>query len=571
MERRRPPDTAAGYYVLHDFRRIDWPAWERLSEADREAIIDEATDLLESEATVEEGDIACFSVQGHKADLLVLALRPSMAELDRLERQLNRLELSSVTERTTSAVGATEASGYTDGARAFFDDDAEADPGIERYMQSRLYPDIPDAEFVSFYFMNKRRHPDANWYDLPYEERAEHIASHGEIGRDYAGRVTQMITGTTGFDDWEWGVTLFANDMIAIKELLVEMRFDPSTSQFAEFGPFYVGRQFRPADLDRFLAGESLSLEAEQATPDPAVAETVEDLDIAIDAPEGAHAVVVHSEASADTLAGELDELRGHFGHYDSHVSSEVTTDNGSPVCVSVWTTERAADTAAGFLGELSGTTEVLVSPLDEGEEPTTQDTQATEEIRSTLEAEGVYAGVPHGEEVHALVLYSDADTEELTAEVEELSQGFDRYETHEGTKVYKSTTGDVHAVVSLWETETAAETASGYLQELPGVFERAGEEEGFSTMGMFYRTKPEHLEDFRETFADVGELIADMEGHRETDLFANVDEENDMFIASHWRQKEDAMAFFRADAFSETVEWGRDILADRPRHVFLA
>ena len=571
MERRRPPDTAAGYYVLHDFRRIDWPAWQGLSDADQSAIIDEATEFFASASAVESGDVACFSIQGHKADLLILVLRETMEELDQVERELHRLQLSTVTERSTSAVGVTEASGYTEAAQDFFDADAQADPGIARYMQTRLYPDIPDAECVSFYFMDKRRHPDANWYDLPYEDRAEHIASHGEIGRDYAGRVTQMITGTTGFDDWEWGVTLFANDMVAIKDLLVEMRFDPSTSKFAEFGPFYVGRQFKPADLAQFFAGEALGIDDDPADADPAVRDSIADLDVSINAPAGAHGVIVHSDAAIDEVQTEIDGLRGNFDHYDSHVGTEVTSTGESPAVVSVWTTERAADTASGFLQEIPGTTEVLVGAIGEDMESTTTDTETTAEIRSTLEAEGVYAGVPHGEDIHALVLYSEASTDTLTAEVEELSQGFDRYDTHEGTKVYSSTTGDVNAIVSLWETESAAETASGYLQDLPGVFERAGEEAGFSTMGMFYQTKPEHLEDFRETFAEVGGLIAEMDGHRETDLFANVEEPNDMFIASHWREQEDAMAFFRADAFAETVDWGRDVLADRPRHVFLA
>lgn len=571
MKRRQPPETAAGYYVLHDFRRIDWTAWRRRSEEERQDIIERATNLLTDEAADEEGDVACFSVMGHKADLLILVLRPTMSALDRVERQLHRLELSAVTERTTSAVGVTEASGYTEGARAFFDEESDPDPGIERYMESRLYPDLPDAEFVSFYFMSKRREPEANWYDLPLDERAAHIERHGEIGREYAGRVTQMITGTTGFDDWEWGVTLFSNDMTAVKDLLVEMRFDQSTSRFAEFGPFYVGRQFAPADLDQFLAGEALEMEHEPVDPDTAVIDALAEIDVAIDPPDDAHGVVMYSDAAGAELEDEIGGLRENFEHYDSHVATTVAeTDDGSAV-VSVWTTDRAADTASGFLQELPGTTDVLVGPANEavGSEAET-DTDSDGGVRDALEAEGIYAGVPHGEEIHALVLYSEAETDTVAAEVEELSNGFDRYDTHEGTRVYESLGSDRNAVVSLWETETAAETASGYLQDLPGVFTRAEDVDGFSTMGMFYRVKPEYREDFRATFEEIGELLDDMDGHRESDLFVNVDDGDDMFIASHWRDQEDALAFFRSDAFSETVNWGRDVLADRPRHVFL-
>ena len=127
-------------------------------------------------------------------------------------------------------------------------------------------------------------------------------------------------------------------------------------------------------------------------------------------------------------------------------------------------------------------------------------------------------------------------------------------------------------AVVSIWETESAADTASGFLAELPGVLGRAEDvKEGWGTMGMFYTVKPEHREDFVETFDSVGETLAEMDGHRESSLLVNREDDLDMFIASQWDSREDAMAFFRSDAFGDTVSWGRDILTDRPRHVFLA
>jgi chlorite dismutase len=191
-------------------------------------------------------------------------------------------------------------------------------------------------------------------------------------------------------------------------------------------------------------------------------------------------------------------------------------------------------------------------------------------DIREELSDLDVYAGQPHGEDVFAVVVYSEADVAELESETMDLAESFDHYDTHEGTSVYE---GDgEHAVVSLWETSSAADTAAGFLTDLPGVTRKAGEaEEGWGTMGMFYTVKPEYREEFEETFEEVGELLADMEGHRETELLHNREDGNDMFIASQWDSKENAMAFFRSDAFSETVQWGRDVLADRPRHVFLA
>ncbi|HMB49034.1 MAG TPA: antibiotic biosynthesis monooxygenase, partial [Natronoarchaeum rubrum] len=224
----------------------------------------------------------------------------------------------------------------------------------------------------------------------------------------------------------------------------------------------------------------------------------------------------------------------------------------------------------------------------DSGSAPPSYGSDGEADLREELEERGIYGGQPHGEDVYALVLYSEADLEELSEEVESLSDGFDRYDSHVKTAVYEAPGEDAHpAVVSLWGTESAAGTAGGYLEDLPGIVRQAGDDgaataadgesaategdSGFGTMGMFYTVKPEHREDFVEKFDTVGGLLADMEGHLQTDLYANREDENDMFIASRWESREDCMDFFRSDAFVDTVDWGRDVLADRPRHVFLA
>ena len=251
-----------------------------------------------------------------------------------------------------------------------------------------------------------------------------------------------------------------------------------------------------------------------------------------------------------------------------------VRAHDGRSVVASIWDNEGAADTAHGFLTDLPGVTETVRGDVEGGEDAdhtSGTDEGGAESIREELADLDVYAGQPHGEDIYALVLYSQADREELLEEVESLRDGFDRYDTHDGTDVYEDPDSDTLAVVSLWDTEDAADTASEYLTDLPGIVGWAGEGDGFGTMGMFYTVKPEHQEDFVETFGDVGDLLAEMDGHRETSLLANIDDENDMFIASQWDSKGDAMEFFRSDAFSETVSWGRDVLADKPRHVFLA
>ncbi|ELZ04682.1 heme-binding protein [Natrialba asiatica] len=512
MDRRQPPQTDEGWYVLHDFRSIDWDGWRDAPEHRRSRALAEGVDYLTAAtelADAEEGDSAVFSVLGHKADLLVLHLRPTLADLDTLERRFEQTALAEFTERADSYLSVTEVSGYM--SQEYFEEDGEIeDTGTKRYIESRLQPEIPDSEFVSFYPMDKRRGPEDNWYDLPFDERAEHLSAHGDIGRDYAGRVTQIISGSVGLDDFEWGVTLFADDPTDVKELLTEMRFDPSSSRFAEFGRFLSARRFPPANLRAFLAGEPVPQESTD--------------------PHGGHSHGSHGHGqSRDHHRDHGGDSGGHHGH-----------DADSPH------------------GDESG------------------DTGDDDSVRSELDELGVYAGQPHGEDVHAVVLYSAADSDELFEEVEGLRTNFDHYDTHLKTAVYEPQESDSAAetaVVSLWETDRAANTAAGFLADLPDIVRQAGDDEddSWGTMGMFYTVEPEHRSDFLGVFDDAESILADMDGHRKTDLLANREDENDMFIASRWDSREDAMQFFRSDAFADAVEFGRDILADRPRHVFLA
>ncbi len=575
-ERRRPPETATGYYVFHQFHAIDWPALAEISEGERADIVEEASTFLDTQASDGTGDLACYSIIGHKADLLVLVLCETLAELDTFERQFAQLRLARFVRPVTSALGPTEASGYSEAAAAFFDPDAEADPGIQRYMNTRLYPTIPDAEFLSFYFMDKRREPGANWYDLPYDERASHVQQHGEIGKAFAGRVTQMITGTVGFDDWEWGVTLFSDDMTAIKDLLTTMRYDPSTSRFAEFGRFYVGRRFPVADLEAFLEGEAIPTRAADASEPTIDATLLDRLPVEREALDAdTHAVVVESTTGLEQVESALDDLRGHFDHYDSHVVTACLPGEAHTLVVSVWSTARAAETAAGFLADLPGTSEIRTGPIDGASTVEAApgavfgDDDVAAEVRSTMRAAGVHVGQPHGEELYALVVYSDLPSARLDDPVDALVSRFEEREDHHDTRAYTGQETERTAVVSLWTTAAGAETAAERLTELPGI-ERPDDEDGFTTMGLFYRVKPAHREAFLETFDEVREVLEDMDGHRHTELLINVTDEHDMFIASRWREKGDAMAFFASDAFRETVQFGRDVLADRPRHVFL-
>jgi chlorite dismutase/heme-degrading monooxygenase HmoA len=656
--RRDPPPTEEGWFALHDFRTIDWDTWRDTPDHDRQRILNEAIEHLQTRLAVEdadEGASALYSVLGHEADLLVVHLRPSSAHIGALERQFEATEFAGYTERTRSFVSVTEASGYSERAREYFDGDLDEDSGLANYIQTRLHPTIPDATHVCFYPMNKRRQPNQNWYDLPFEERADYMEAHGEIGREYGGKVVQMITGSIALDDWEWGVTLWGDDLVDMKDLLYEMRFDPSTSQFADFGQFYVGRRLPPTDLPALLAGEPVPSDGDHDVASPSAhaetghhdhgtetehqdygadpgqhdhgtAEADKDgdgetessaggaptpdaessvprqddddiesrlvmlgLDSGEDYEGGDYGLVLYSNADAQELADEVSDLRGNFEHYDSHVMTAVRAQSGRSAVASIWDSERAADTAHGFLSSLPGVSESFGGPLDDVDDQRDDERESDQrdaeedeqhaaggeaefaEIREELAEMDVYAGQPHGEDVYALVLYSRADPETLQSEVDDLSDGFDRYDTHEWTKVYDDPASETQAVVSLWATADAADTASDYLLDLPEVVGWADDADGFSTLGMFYTVKPEHREDFVEKFDTVGGLLDEMDGHRETALLVNTEDENDMFIASQWDSKDDAMAFFRSDAFANTVDWGQDVLADSPRHVFLA
>ena len=493
------PPTDEGWFVLHDFRTVDWDAWRDAPEHERERAIAEGTEHLrrhEEVADSDEGASAVFSVLGHKADLLVVHFRPTLDDLSRAERAFERTALAGFTTQPTSYVSVTEISGYS--TPEYFDDPDSVDQGLQNYMEGKLQPEIPDDEYVSFYPMSKRRGEEHNWYDIDFEERAEMMETHAETGKEYAGKIKQVIASSVGFDDYEWGVTLFSDDPTHIKDIVYDMRFDEVSSKYGEFGQFYVGRRFPPADLGAYLEGEAVPTSE-------------------------------HDGASAHAHGGA--HSHGDDGGAHSH-GNDGDDDDGD----------------------------------DDDGEGADEDS-----IRAELSEMDIYAGQPHGEDVYATVLYSEADTDELFDEVEGLRGNFEHYGTHVKTAVYEARNRDRSAVVSIWDTASAAETAAGFLSELPGIVSRAGEESGFGTMGMFYTVKSEYRENFHDTFDDVGEVLAEMDGHQETDLLVNVEDENDMFISSQWDSRENAMAFFRSEDFSETVEWGRDVLADRPRHVFLA
>jgi chlorite dismutase len=176
---------------------------------------------------VAAGDqVVAAALLGHKADLAFMALGPALWRLRALQTALQAAGLAVV----DSYVSLTEVSEYAAG----MPDDLK---------RARLYPELPPEGKPAFCFypMSKRRQAGANWYELPYDDREELMRGHGKTGRTFAGRILQLITGSTGLDDYEWGVTLFGVHPDDLKDCVYQMRFDEASARYAEFGPFYTG------------------------------------------------------------------------------------------------------------------------------------------------------------------------------------------------------------------------------------------------------------------------------------------------------------------------------------------
>jgi len=269
---REPVESESGWGVLHLFYRVDRARAEQEPGGAKRVLdaIAAFTAPAPDQASSGQADphqVLTFVALGHKADLGVMAVGPDLARLQALQRELERAPLVP----TWSYVSMTEASEYAtteDDERARLGaEDGITDPAeveallvvwrerIAHYRVQRVHPTLPRRRTICFYPMSKRRGGPAgggdNWYSLPFDERKRLMAGHARVGRGYAGRVTQLITGSTGLDDWEWGVTLFADDPGDLKEIVYEMRFDEVSARYAEFGPFVTGLLLEPAEALR--------------------------------------------------------------------------------------------------------------------------------------------------------------------------------------------------------------------------------------------------------------------------------------------------------------------------------
>ncbi len=188
-----------------------------------------------ADVTSAGGQVVCASILGHKADAAFMALAPDLRTL----RTFQTAVQAAGYEVVDSYVSLTEVSEYAQGVP-------------EELRQARLHPQLPPEGKPAwcFYPMSKRRNVGANWFTLPYERRKELMYEHGASGRKFAGRILQVVTGSTGLDDFEWGVTLFGEHPDDLKEVVYTMRYDEASAEYGEFGPFYTGFVVdSPADL----------------------------------------------------------------------------------------------------------------------------------------------------------------------------------------------------------------------------------------------------------------------------------------------------------------------------------
>ncbi|MDE0027843.1 MAG: heme-dependent peroxidase [Deltaproteobacteria bacterium] len=266
------PLTLEGWSILHQMFRIRWPEWNAAAPAARRNATDEAVSALKSMENTAGGRTGLTSLLGHKGDLMLIHFRDSMDALNEAELALAQLKLAPFLEPTTSYLSVVELGLYSASGQLYRSlqekgvapDTPEWKEQVAAYlvqarktMEGRLRPDIPARRYVCFYPMDKKRGEAKNWYDAPFAERQRMMADHGFIGRRYAGQVTQIISGSIGFDDWEWGVDLFADDPVVFKKLVYEMRFDEASALYGLFGPFYLGLQFRAEELGTLLEGRT--------------------------------------------------------------------------------------------------------------------------------------------------------------------------------------------------------------------------------------------------------------------------------------------------------------------------
>ncbi|HEY9678936.1 MAG TPA: hydrogen peroxide-dependent heme synthase [Drouetiella sp.] len=269
------PESLEGWWILHRMFAFDRLAWDSVPQEERTEIVQRATAAFEVLKNGKETDIGFAQMVGHKADLMLTHYSKDYEGLAHAQTVVDKLDLSEFLTPAVSYVSVLELGLYDATGKihsslseqnlkpnspewiSMFDEMVQAQQHVP-HNSGRLWARIPQRRFVCFYPMDKKRGEDVNWYTLPFGERAKLMLDHGKIGRTYHGQVTQVISGSIGFDDFEWGVDLYADDPLVFKKLIYEMRFDEASAKYGHFGDFYSGVQFSLDQLQTALDGTAV-------------------------------------------------------------------------------------------------------------------------------------------------------------------------------------------------------------------------------------------------------------------------------------------------------------------------
>jgi len=261
---------SAGWSVVHLFYRIDRARWRSLATTERNAAIEEFAHWLDARCKEEGSQLVPFAGVT-KSDVGFMAVHADLWRVQQLTQEIPATAFGAHLQPVFSFLSMTEASEYitneVDWAKLLIDEQ-KLDPASPEfatriaqlrkrtatYAASRIHPQLPDNyPIVCFYPMAKARRDQDNWYRLSFDQRKQYMIAHGNAGRRYADRVTQLITTCTGIDDWEWGVTLFSRDLKAIRDIVYELRYDAASAIYGLFGSFYIGIRFQPEQLATVL------------------------------------------------------------------------------------------------------------------------------------------------------------------------------------------------------------------------------------------------------------------------------------------------------------------------------
>jgi hydrogen peroxide-dependent heme synthase len=255
-----------GWHCLHLFYRLEYGQWQLLSGDEQNAAKTNLSSLVQEVRGMESTQLLTLSMVTPKADVGFMLITPDLHNANKIEKRLSLSLGADALTPVYSYLSLTEESEYITSEDEYVqtlepsvrNDSTKLNEAVtafrermKHYRQERIYPTLPDWPVVCFYNMNKRRGEQRNWYALPYDERRKLMKGHAAVGREFAGKVKQLITGSAGLDDAEWGVTLFARDTFQIKAIVYKMRFDPVSAEYADFGEFYIGIQLPLDELFR--------------------------------------------------------------------------------------------------------------------------------------------------------------------------------------------------------------------------------------------------------------------------------------------------------------------------------